>query len=355
MTKNFDDLFMSPKVDCVFKMLFGDERHKNLLKNFLRCAIKLDGDDLETIAIVGTELKREYPDDKQGILDVAAKTKSGVQINIEIQLLYESAMAKRTLYYWAKNYCGQLTAGHPYSELHRTIALNIVNFKMFETPDYKNTFYVMEKTRHEVLDDSLEIHFLELPKLPETSCDDGLAEWLMFINAENQEVADMLAKKNEEIREAVNVLEAIKQSEANRAMYLSREMAIHDAATRELRYKQWDEKFLKWEREFRERERELQELELEVQNKERKFRERELEAQNKERESRERELEIQNRERAFQERERELQRREREAKKQGELKMVQKFLAAGMKESEIAKLLEIDAEALRQMLRETAD
>lgn len=334
MTKNFDDLFMSPKVDCVFKMLFGDERNKNLLKNFLRCAIKLDGDDLETIAIVGTELKREYPDDKQGILDVAAKTKSGVQINIEIQLLYESAMAKRTLYYWAKNYCGQLTAGHPYSELHRTIAINIVNFKMFDTPDYKNAFYIMEKTRHEVLDDSLEIHFLELPKLPETSSNDGLAEWLMFINAENQEVADMLAKKNEEIQEAVNVLEAIKQSEANRAMYLSREMAIHDAATRELRYKQLEEKNLKQERE-------LQELELEVKNRERKFQELELEVKNKERE--------------LQERERELQRREREAKKQGELKMVQKFLAAGMKESEIVKLLEIDAEALREMLRETAD
>lgn len=232
-TLNDTEFFMCPKVDCVFKLLFGDERHKNILINFLRCAIRLGNDDLETVSIVGTELKREYPEDKYGILDVAAKTKSGVQINIEIQLLYENAMPKRTLYYWAKKYCEQITAGQPYDKLNRTITINILNFKLLDTSNYKSTYYVMEETTHAVLDDSLEVHFLELPKLPETLSNDKLAEWLMFINAETEEVVEMLANQNENIREAKSVLDAIKQSEENRALYFSRQMAIHDAVTRE--------------------------------------------------------------------------------------------------------------------------
>lgn len=230
---NETDFFMCPKVDCVFKLLFGDERHKNILMNFLRCAIKLDGDDLETVSIVGTELKKEYPEDKYGILDVAAKTKNGVQINIEIQLLYQSAMPKRTLYYWAKKYCEQITAGQDYDALKRTITINILNFKLFDTPAYKSSYFVMEETTHAILNDSLEVHFLELPKLPETLSNDKLAEWLMFINAETEEVVEMLANQNENIREAKSVLDAIKQSEENRALYFSRQMAIHDAVTRE--------------------------------------------------------------------------------------------------------------------------
>lgn len=43
----------------------------------------------------------------------------------------------------------------------------------------------------------------------------------------------MLAKKNEEIRDAVDILEVISRDKAFRDQYFSRQMAIHDAVTRE--------------------------------------------------------------------------------------------------------------------------
>lgn len=233
MNMEDNELFMYPKIDFVFKLIFGDERHKDILLHFLRCVISLKNDELESISLVGTELKKEYPDGKHGILDVAAKTKSGIQINIEIQLLYEKYMPKRTLYYWAKKYCEQLPAGKSYGELRPTIGINIINFNMFNTEKLHNIFYVSEYETHERLDESLEIHFLELPKLNNTFQRNELLDWLRFINAESKEEITLLAKQNEHIRDAKDILDVISKSEANRALYFSRQMAIHDAATRE--------------------------------------------------------------------------------------------------------------------------
>jgi predicted transposase/invertase (TIGR01784 family) len=40
-------------------------------------------------------------------------------------------MIKRSLYYWGRLYTSQLQKGMPYSSLHKTITINLLNFVMF--------------------------------------------------------------------------------------------------------------------------------------------------------------------------------------------------------------------------------
>ncbi len=69
--ENEDDFLMSPKNDFVFKMLFGDERNTDILISFLNSVLK---DRIEDVILLNTELKKEYIEDKHGILDVRAIT-----------------------------------------------------------------------------------------------------------------------------------------------------------------------------------------------------------------------------------------------------------------------------------------
>ena len=79
-----DGFLMSPKIDFVFKLIFGDEKNKDLLIAFLSAVLGVPAEDFEGIEIINTELLREFAEDKKGILDVRVKTKQGKQIDIEI-------------------------------------------------------------------------------------------------------------------------------------------------------------------------------------------------------------------------------------------------------------------------------
>lgn len=69
---------MSPKVDFAFKLLFGDEKNKDLLIELLATILKLPKENFQGIELLNTELLREFKDDKKGILDVRAKLHTGI-------------------------------------------------------------------------------------------------------------------------------------------------------------------------------------------------------------------------------------------------------------------------------------
>ncbi|MDR0683691.1 MAG: Rpn family recombination-promoting nuclease/putative transposase, partial [Spirochaetaceae bacterium] len=109
---------MLPKVDFVFKMLFGDERSKNILVNFLKAVLPgLAGEELEEIIIVDPHLKREFSGDKLEILDVKVRAKSGKVIAIEIQISNIPGMRSRISHYLSNLITEQIGSGGHYSDL----------------------------------------------------------------------------------------------------------------------------------------------------------------------------------------------------------------------------------------------
>ncbi|MCH5138993.1 PD-(D/E)XK nuclease family transposase [Clostridiaceae bacterium UIB06] len=231
-----DNFIMSPKIDFVFKLLFGDEKNKDLLIDFLSAVLNLPEGEFIGIEILNTELFREFKEDKKGILDVRAKTKDGKQIDIEIQVLPTEFMPERTLFYWSKMYTTQIKPGDTYDKLKKCITINIVDFKCTPLKKLHSTYHIVEDDTWYILTDALEVHFLEIPKLFDDEVpkdeESPIVQWMEFLDGKSKGVMEMLAKKNESIKKAYNLLQIISKDEKARMIYEAREAELRDQLTR---------------------------------------------------------------------------------------------------------------------------
>lgn len=74
-------------------------------------------------------------------------------------------MEKRTLYYWSKMFTSQMKEGMQYGELNKTITINILDFRyLHQLKDFHSTFHLYDLKHQHRLTDTIEIHFMELPK-----------------------------------------------------------------------------------------------------------------------------------------------------------------------------------------------
>jgi predicted transposase/invertase (TIGR01784 family) len=120
---------MLPKVDFAFKLLFGDERSKNILADFLQAVLpELADEEFEELTIVDPHLKQEADDDKLAIMDVISRTKRGKQIDIEIQLYAMAGMRSRISYYHSNMITRQIGRGGHYGDLKQAITIVITDF-----------------------------------------------------------------------------------------------------------------------------------------------------------------------------------------------------------------------------------
>ena len=53
-----DGFLMSPKIDFVFKLIFGDEKHKDLLIALLSAILGVPKEDFDGLEIINSELLR---------------------------------------------------------------------------------------------------------------------------------------------------------------------------------------------------------------------------------------------------------------------------------------------------------
>jgi predicted transposase/invertase (TIGR01784 family) len=235
--KSIDDNFiMSPKYDFVFKYIFGNEKHKDLLIALLSDVLGVPEEEFEGIEIINSELLKEFKEDKKGILDVRVKTKVGKQIDVEIQILPTDYMAERTIFYWSKMYTSQIKPGDTYDKLKKCVTINIVDFKCTPLKKLYSSYHLTEDTTSYRLTDIIEVHFLEIPKLFDEDIEkdenDPIVQWMEFLDAKSKGAMEMLAEKNKDIKKAYDLLQIISKDEKARILYEARQAEISDQLTR---------------------------------------------------------------------------------------------------------------------------
>ena len=107
---------VNPRVDLVFKKLFGVEENKDLLISLINSIVS-SSDQIDDVTLLNPYNLKNFPKDKLSILDIKARGIDGNLFNIEIQITDEADYDKRALYYWAKLYTEQLQASENYSNL----------------------------------------------------------------------------------------------------------------------------------------------------------------------------------------------------------------------------------------------
>ena len=223
---------VKPKIDVVFKKLFGDPANEHILRAFIADMLGIDKNRITEISFDNVEMIPDFADEKFGKVDVKVTIDHKDKVNIELQAVWFRDYKDRSLFYWSKLYTYGLKKGKPYGTLSKTICINIVGFNVFKCEEYKSHFTLREATRNEEYSDKMQIYFYELNKLPdvtEENKQNPVLQWLRLINAETEDDLNMLENSNiPEIKDAVEVVKFFSGDEQVRLDAFEREMAIRD-------------------------------------------------------------------------------------------------------------------------------
>lgn len=127
---------MSPQNDFVFKVLFGSEDSKHLLSSLIG---SITGESYPDVNLKNPFLLRNYPIEKEGILDIKLTTAEGEQFFIEMQAERHRAIHKRMQFYWARLHGSQPVKGKDYESLNeRLVSASLEKIGL----QVKNRFHV---------------------------------------------------------------------------------------------------------------------------------------------------------------------------------------------------------------------
>ncbi len=215
------------KLDIIFKKLFTSD--DDVLKAFVSDILDIPKENIKQIKVKNPNIMPSVVDGKQAQLDLKMSVDDKI-VNVEIQLCDKGNFRDRSLYYWSKIYTDELKRGEDYSQLKKTISINILNFDLFDCDECYSKFALLEETRHELLTDKCSILFFELRKVNDKIDKNNRKKlWLQLINAETEEDLDMLDKTGvPEISKAVVILHEMSADEEMREMARLREKAILD-------------------------------------------------------------------------------------------------------------------------------
>ncbi len=224
---------IDPKVDCVFKKLFGSEENKNLLIHFSNSVLELEN-PITDVTILNPYNDKDFETDKLSIVDVKAQDDKGRLFQIEIQLALHPAITKRILYTWADIYSSSIKSGEDYSKLNKLYSIWLLDANVFPHIDAVHLpFQVINREFGVELCDQLSIHLIQLSKWKKGGIASAKDIWVHFFNhgelLDDAKLPDSL--NIAEIKQAMDQLKAFKENEQNYHLYQSRLDAIRVHAT----------------------------------------------------------------------------------------------------------------------------
>ncbi len=224
---------LDPRNDFLFKKIFAADENRDLLIHLLNAVFVDAGQPrVAEVELLNPAIDPTLLTDKMTMLDLKARTETGVLIDVEMQLTNEGDMAARTLYYWAKLFDQQLEPGALYQALHKTVTINLLNFKYLASAEAHSTFHLREDRRGDLLTDWCEIHFVELPKVRRIGRAEttslALERWALYFTLDTLAQREVLAVGDPVMQKGLNVLEFLSQDRQVREQYEARQKGERD-------------------------------------------------------------------------------------------------------------------------------
>ena len=176
--------FLDPKNDVAFRRIFGSERNKDILIDFLNDMITFkEKATITDVTFLKTIQDPEVAARKTSVVDVLCTDQNSNTYVVEMQFAKERGFEKRAQYYAAKAYASQLKVAGKYYTLKEVIFLAITNFVMFpKKKAYKSDHIILDKDSHEHNLKDFSFTFLELPKIDKTleESTSRIEKWVYF-------------------------------------------------------------------------------------------------------------------------------------------------------------------------------
>jgi len=207
---------INPKIELVFKKLFGSEENKDILLSLINAILPLH-QQIAEISLKNPYNVSDYAEGKLSILDIKAQDENGVQYDIEMQIRGSDFYGKRALFYWAKMFGSQLDyvvdntkdkdkdVEIGYSDLKKCIVISLMDFNYFEDKKYNRYFTLKDGDTNEIHKglDYLDLYFIELKKFKGKlqTVKTTLERWITFLNNAHKYTKDNLPQELAEIKE----------------------------------------------------------------------------------------------------------------------------------------------------------
>ena len=185
---------------------------------FISLVTTLGKDDFGDVRIENTEQLPRFYKEKTGRLDIKIRLKDGRKIDVEMQNTYFDYYPKRSIFYCSKLIHEHFSSGLQYGNLKKCIAINVVNSPFKLSRKVHSIYQIRESEEQTLLDELLEIHFLDLTKLQKDNLT-SLEKWLMFIKTDSKEKRAMLAQGNAVMTKANQVMDIFYLDEQERKRY----------------------------------------------------------------------------------------------------------------------------------------
>ena len=228
---------LDPKLDVVFKALFGAPHNADLLISLLNAFLDLTGDGaITSVEVLPTSLGLDLVDDKQVALDLLVVDGRGQQYGIEMQVRNHRAFPERIVFYGAKAFVAQLPRAAGYHTLRPLVLVVITDFVLFAaTLPWRERFHLRGEASGQVWSTHLSVQLVELPKLRVALAEAGTEaeQWGVFLKEGMTMTtrADHSKWTHPLIRKGLEELERLGADPAQRALYVAREEQLRLQAT----------------------------------------------------------------------------------------------------------------------------
>ena len=220
------------KNDYVFKRTFAYKGNEDVLMDLLEAILERK---IKKVIVKNPEMVSEKENGKKFILDIKAELDDETIMDIEMQTVDEKNIEERSTAYISRMISEQLQAGEKYVKLNKAIFIGILDFEYYKRNSYhhiarlrfdeiKEDNYVDMgyKKQDEVASRYIEMHYIELPKYfkKNPSIKTKIDEWLWLFSGDEEKM-EMVKRKNEKVKKAIDTLERISLDPKEREMYES--------------------------------------------------------------------------------------------------------------------------------------
>ena len=220
-------------IDFAFRKIFGKPGNEICLISLLNAVLQFP-DPVVSVEYLNPFGMRDFETDKLVCVDVKATDQRGRVLIVEIQIVVQSSFAKRAVFYACEAYTDQLRAGQGYGDLKATYSICLLMRNLWNDDQLHHQFRLVDRESGRVLDDSIEIHTVELAKYnggpDKVRSANILEQWAYWIKNSSEHTVDELREllPGLEFLRATGELDAIREITEEKQMYDAREKASLD-------------------------------------------------------------------------------------------------------------------------------
>lgn len=220
---------LDPRLDVVFKLLFGHPDRKDILISLIS-AVLSPPKPITSLLLRYDEIKEEKVDDAGATFDIWANLDE-LNTDIGMQIWRKSHSRNRALYYWSENFMAQLREEDSYEVLRPMVSIFFLDFRELNGYVPRSMFRIREEHGREVWSEAFQLYTIELPKLLQSSAlrsveDTPLQRWGTFLAAESDQALREVAEGDEMVTKALDRLKELSADKGVRELVGRREMAL---------------------------------------------------------------------------------------------------------------------------------